>query len=187
MDITLKAVAFQGGVPVQTELNLTQRPDGSWHAKNFDDILKDTRDASKSGTAQSPNRDTFEREQPCRTKLSDQEVAALAGKYDPKNMTREQYDALLDDLIDAGALSRFDAMRLGHHGWRILDVSPGAFASGGGCGSARVTSGGSQPPQSLEDADGDLVRWLESMLAQKGQDDESLDILSDIVRRIQAV
>ena len=30
MDITLKAVAFQGGVPVQTELNLTQRPDGSW-------------------------------------------------------------------------------------------------------------------------------------------------------------
>ena len=130
MDITLKAVAFQGGVPVQTELNLTQRPDGSWHAKNFDDILKDTRDASKSGAAQSPNRDTFEREQPCRTKLSDQEVAALAGKYDPKNMTREQYDALLDDLIDAGALSRFDAMRLGHHGWRILDVSPGAFASG---------------------------------------------------------
>ena len=66
MDITLKAVAFQGGVPVQTELNLTQRPDGSWHAKNFDDILKDTRDASKSGAAQSPNRDTFEREQPCR-------------------------------------------------------------------------------------------------------------------------
>ena len=27
MDITLKAVAFQGGVPVQTELNLTQRPE----------------------------------------------------------------------------------------------------------------------------------------------------------------
>ena len=188
MDITLKAVAFQGGVPVQTELNLTQRPDGSWHAKNFDDILKDTRDASKSGAAQSPNRDTFEREQPCRTKLSDQEVAALAGKYDPRSMTQGQYDAFLDDLIEAGALSRFDAMKLGHHGWRILNTDPGTFSAGGmGCGSAYVIGGENQPLQSLEDADGDLVRWLESMLAQKGQDDESLDILSDIVRRIQAV
>lgn len=181
MDITLNAVAFRGGVPVQTELNLTQRPDGTWHATNFGDILKQTDSASKP-----QNRDTYEGKQ---ARLSDQEIAGLAGKYNLHNMTRSQYDAFLDDLIEAGALSRFDAMRLGHHGWRILDINAGDFASGGiGCGSARVNSGGNQPIQSLEDADGDLARWLESMLAQQDQGENKglLNLLSDIVRRMQA-
>ena len=107
-------------------------------------------------------------------------------------MTQGQYDAFLDDLIEAGALSRFDAMKLGHHGWRILNTDPGTFAAGGmGCGSAYVIGGENQPLQSLEDADGDLVRWLESILARQGQEDsqdkEPLTVLLDIVRRMQAV
>ncbi|MCI8687592.1 MAG: hypothetical protein HFF57_04650, partial [Lawsonibacter sp.] len=51
MDITLTAVAYRGGKPVQTKLNLTQRSDGSWHAKNFDDILKQTDSARKGGAS----------------------------------------------------------------------------------------------------------------------------------------
>lgn len=192
MDITLTAVAFRNGTPVQTKLNLTQRSDGSWHAKNFDDILKQTDSARKGGASQSPNCDTYEAGTAPRTGLSDQELAALAGKYDPRSMTQGQYDAFLDDLIEAGALSRFDAMKLGHHGWRILNMDPGTFAAGGmGCGSAYVIGGENQPLQSLEDADGDLVRWLESILARQGQEDgqdkEPLTVLLDIVRRMQAV
>lgn len=192
MDITLTAVAFRNGTPVQTKLNLTQRSDGSWHAKNFDDILKQTDSARKGGASQSPNCDTYEAGTAPRTGLSDQELAALAGKYDPRSMTQGQYDAFLDDLIEAGALSRFDAMKLGHHGWRILNTDPGTFSAGGmGCGSAYVIGGENQPLQSLEDADGDLVRWLESILARQGQEDgqdkEPLTVLLDIVRRMQAV
>lgn len=192
MDITLTAVAFRNGTPVQTKLNLTQRSDGSWHAKNFDDILKQTDSAHKGGASQSPNCDTYEAVTAPRNGLSDQELAALAGKYDPRSMTQGQYDAFLDDLIEAGALSRFDAMKLGHHGWRILNTDPRTFAAGGmGCGSAYVIGGENQPLQSLEDANGDLVRWLESILARQGQEDgqdkEPLAVLLDIVRRMQAV
>ena len=98
----------------------------------------------------------------------------------------------MDDLIEAGALSRFDAMKLGHHGWRILNTDLGTFSAGGmGCGSAYVIGGENQPLQSLEDADGDLVRWLESILARQSQEDsqdkEPLTALLDIVRRMQAV
>ena len=118
-------------------------------------------------------------------------------------MTQDQYNKFLDDLIEKGALSRFDAMRLGHNGWRILDINPDAFASGGiGCGTAHATSskdssGGSI--QSLEDADGDLVRWLESVLARQNQgpdgkpregssqSKEALDTLRDIIKRMRAV
>jgi hypothetical protein len=60
-----------------------------------------------------------------------------------------------------------------------------------GCGSAYVIGGENQPLQSLEDANGDLVRWLESILARQGQEDgqdkEPLAVLLDIVRRMQAV
>lgn len=198
MNITLNAVKFRDGVPYHTTLDLAQRPDGTWHAKNFDDVMQSTYNASKSGATQSRNCDTYESETPVRTKLSDQEIAELAGKYDPRNMTQEQYDTFLDDLIDKGALSRFDAMRLGHHGWRILDINPGAFASGGiGCGTAYATStdnsaGG--PRQSLEDADGDLMRWIENMLSWQDQDKagshqktEALKALHDIVKQMQAI
>ena len=189
MDITLNAVAYRNGVPYQTTLELTKRADGTWRAKNFDSVLR--------GTAQS--RDTYKAELADRAKLSRQEIAELAGKYDPHNMTQDQYDAFLDDLIEKGALSRFDAMQLGHHGWRILDINPETFAAGGiGCGSAYAVSAGDSengPIQSLEDVDGDLIRWLEHMLAQQDHGNaegsrpkkESLNILSDIIKRMRAV
>lgn len=191
MDITLNAVAYRSGVPIQTELNLTRRSDGTWHATNFDDILRDTSNVGKSGASPSRSRDAYEPETAARTRLSGQEIVELAGKYDPHNMTQDQYDAFLDDLIEKGTLSRFDAMQLGHHGWRILDINPETFASGGiGCGSAYAVSAGDSengPIQSLEDVDGDLIRWLEHMLARQNQNKEPLNVLADIVKRMRAI
>lgn len=191
MDITLNAIAFRGGVPYSTELNLTQRPNGTWHTTNFDDILKRTHDADKAGASQSHSCDTCGEQPAAQTRLSDQEIVRLAKRYNPRSMTQEQYDAFLDDLIETGALSRFDAMRLGHHGWRILDIDLGAFASGGGgIGSAYASGSADERIQSLEDADGDLIRWLEVMLAwpeQGAENTETLKLLSDIVRRMQKV
>lgn len=197
MDITLNGVTFRNGIPYNRKLNLTQRSDGTWHATNFGDTLQST--ASKSGASQSRNCDTYESETPTRTKLSDQEIAELADKYDPHNMTQDQYDTFLDDLMEKGALSRFDAMRLGYKGFRILDIDIATFATGGiGCGSAHVTSGGSvdRLKQTLEDTEGDLMIWLESMMAQQDQGTdtatkegsrqkaEALKTLHDIVKRM---
>lgn len=194
MDITLNAIAFRNGTPFNTKLNLTQRSDGTWHATNFGEILQNT--ANKGGTSQSCGCDVHEPETPVRAKLSDQEIAELADKYNPRNMTRDQYDSFLDSLIEKGALSRFDAMRLGYKGWRILDIDIGAFAAGGvGCGSAYAVGSGnaeSGPIQSLEDTDGDLIRWLESILAQldqgtradSRQKEEALNALLNIVKQM---
>ena len=41
-----------------------------------------------------------------RPKLTDDEIDALAVKYDFQNMTREDYDDFLDDLVDKGVLTK---------------------------------------------------------------------------------
>ena len=201
MNISLNAVAFRNVKQLNTTLNLTKRSDGSWHATNFDKAMQGAYNASKNGAAQSRNFDTYAPETAIRTELSDQEIAELAGKYNPRDMTQDQYNTFLDDLIEKGSLSRIDAMRLGHNGWRILDINPDSFAAGGtGCGTAYATSAdgsGDGPVRSLEDVDGDLMRWLESMLAQEkqatgsqggnSQKAQALNTLSDILKRMQAV
>lgn len=200
MEINLNAIGFRNGVPYNTTLNLVKRADGSWHAKNFDDILKDQYDASKSAASQPQDCDTYETDASAKTKLSDQEIAEFARKYNLRNMTQDQYDTFLEDLVEKGALTRFDSMRLGYKGWRILDISPDAFISGVGCGSCYATAAdGSDNEllQSLEDADGDLVRWLESLLAQQSQgtvfeengyqNTETIKTLLDIIKRMQAI
>ncbi len=196
MNVTLKAIENRNGVPCRTTLELAQQSDGTWHATKFGDTMQSAYNASKNRASQSRSYDTSESVTPVRTKLSDQEIADLAGKYDPNNMTQNQYDAFLDDLIGQGALSRFDAMRLGYHGFQVLDINPGSFATGAiGCGSAYVTSAGNDENgliQSLEDADGDLFRWLESMLTQQDQGTregslqkkEALNTLLDIIKRM---
>ena len=179
MDVTLNAVGVRGGTLYQTKLNLTQRPDGTWHATNFGDALKQAHSAGKGTQARS--RDTYE------------ELAELAGKYDPSNMTQGQYDAFLDELVGKGALSRFDAMRLGYRGCRILDIDLGAFAAGGGgAGTAYVHD--DRLKRTLEEAEGDLLSWLESMLSAPDQGtgeegrrkQEAVNALSDIIRRMRA-
>ena len=191
MDVTLKAVGFRGGTPYQTTLNLTQRSDGTWHATNFGDAMQSAYRAGKGTQARS--RDTYEAEEAVRAGLSDEELAELAGKYDPSSMTQGQYDAFLDELVGKGALSRFDAMRLGYRGCRILDIDLGAFAAGGGgVGTAYVHD--DRLKRTLEEAEGDLLSWLESMLSAPDQGtgeegrrkQEAVNALSDIVRRMRA-
>ena len=77
MDVTLNAVGVRGGTLYQTKLNLTQRPDGTWHATNFGDALKQAHSAGKGTQARS--RDTYEVEEAVRNGLSDEELAELAG------------------------------------------------------------------------------------------------------------
>lgn len=55
------------------------------------------------------------------TKTELNELAArLARKYDPCNMTQEEYDSFLDDLVDESILSRNQLGQLGYHGFVVL-------------------------------------------------------------------
>lgn len=200
MNVTLDGVKFQNGALVKTQLELTQRSDGTWYAPSFGDALQGAYDARRSGAPQSGGKDKAGTD--VRNRLSSQDLAELAGKYDPHNMTQAQYDAFLDDLVEKGALSSSDAMRLGYKGFRVLDIDLAAFAAGhGGGGTAyvtRVENYGDELKQSLEDVCNDLIGWLELMLARQYQGTdavtregirqrtEALNTLSDIVRRMEA-
>ena len=46
------------------------------------------------------------------------EWKALAEKYDPRSMTRAQYDAFLDDLRELGAINAGDLQILGHSAYQ---------------------------------------------------------------------
>lgn len=189
-NVTLNGIVYRGGKPVQASLDLTRRPDGTWHAKNFDDILKDTHSTNRSRS-----RDTYEPETAHRTELAEQEIGELAGKYDTSHMTQEQYDAFLDELVEKGTLSRSDTMYLGHSGLKWLDIDAGKFASGGSAGWGYVH--GDKLARTLEDAEGDLTVWMENMMArlERGidpstkeggrQKTEAVNALRDIVKRIR--
>ena len=61
-----------------------------------------------------PN-DTFERRSLTKDELNEL-AGRLAQKYDPCNMTQEEYDSFLDDLVEEGILSRNQLGQLGYHG-----------------------------------------------------------------------
>ena len=51
-----------------------------------------------------------------RTTLADWEIAQLAEKYPRGNLSQEQYDGLLEELVDRGVLARYEINDLGYKG-----------------------------------------------------------------------
>lgn len=181
---------------VRTSWELARRADGTWYRANFGDALQEASDASQSGAVQSRNYDTYEPEPANRKKLTDQEIAELADKYDPHNMTQEQYDAFLDELVEKGALTRSDTSWLGRRGYQRMDVDLDTlFANGGmAAGPIRIASlgnSGGEPKRSVEEVENDIIIRLESMLTQQSQEiggsrqkSEALNTLYDIIKRM---
>ena len=191
--ITMNGMARPSGQWFPSMQDLMKRSDGSRGMTSFGDALREASDARKTGAAQS--RDTYEPETISRTRLSSGDLAELSGRYDPHNMTQDQYDAFLDELMEKGALSRMDAARLGYHGLRVLDMEPdenGKVHNGWAYVVSLDANGNPiRPIESLEDAGGDLFRWLDAMLDRQEQgigasrrQKEALDTLYDIVKRM---
>ena len=51
-----------------------------------------------------------------RKKLTGQDITELSEKYDARHISRAQYDAFLEDLVDRGALTEYEIKYLGHQG-----------------------------------------------------------------------
>ena len=95
-----------------------------------------------------------------RTELSDAEIAALANRYDPRDMSDEEYESFLDDLMDLGAISPFERLEMRASGLKIMD-----------CGFQGWTSSGSvnskYPYFMLWEAKGDVYRWITDRVTYK--------------------
>lgn len=65
-----------------------------------------------------------------RRKLTKEEIGELAEKYDPSSMTQEEYDALLDELVEKSVLQKKEMGYVGYLGlvkvgeWDILSPFP---------------------------------------------------------------
>lgn len=129
-----------------------------------------------------------------RPKLTDSEIAELAEKYGFRSMTRESYDAFLDDLADRGVLTREETGWFGCGGMialaaadsRVMFVRPAdGSAERYGQHTPFLDGGGS----------GDMAAWLAEMMgtADYSADPEAFQrvkqrcemygALSDIVTR----
>ena len=97
-----------------------------WGEDQFEEMLEWQRqyipkrepDPSKAPGIYDPN-DTFESKSLTKDELN-KLAARLARKYDPCNMTQEEYDSFLDDLVEEGILSRNQLGQLGYHGMICL-------------------------------------------------------------------
>lgn len=87
-----------------------------------------------------------------RTKLSDTEITALANKYNPYNMSVDEYESFLDDLMGMGAISPFERQEMCIDGLKV------ASFAGGWASSAQGVDGGS-PCFNWFEADGNVYRW----------------------------
>ena len=99
-----------------------------------------------------------------RPKLTDDEIDALAVKYDFQNMTREDYDDFLDDLVDKGVLTKAETAYFGYGGTVRLDAADSKIMVVSVAGQER--SYGQNTPF-LRDGvhgNGDMVAWLAEMM-----------------------
>ena len=63
-----------------------------------------------------------------RRELTGEELGELAGKYDPGNMIQEEYDALLEELVERGVLKKSELTSLGYRGMVVFgQVEPGGY------------------------------------------------------------
>lgn len=62
-----------------------------------------------------------------RRELTGEELGELAEKYDPGNMTQEEYDALLEELVEKGVLKKSEMTSLGYRGMVVVGQIEGSY------------------------------------------------------------
>lgn len=95
-----------------------------------------------------------------RAALSDTEIAALANRYDPHDMDQEEYGSFLDDLVDMGAISKYEKRLMGYNGTMELGY---VHADG-----------------LLNDVSGILERMEALQKAPSGEDRERTDLIRQL-------
>ena len=111
-------------------------------------------------------------------RLTDEEIKELSGKFNPEDMTQEQYDEFIDYLLDKGIISDKEASYgLGQN--RVV-------VNGTGC-TGYIREGAGNFIDSLSDADGNAMKFIEEMLKWEGNDERNyaFEKILSILKRIQ--
>lgn len=121
-----------------------------------------------------------------RAVVNPEDIAALAAKYDPSNMTGEQYQEFLQDLEELGAITADDHTRMGNY-CLTMWVTSYTDSSGREVKLTREESEArfGKSGDSLSIVDGDLMKMLRSMWKSRPGERGRLEILLDIVEQIR--
>ena len=95
-----------------------------------------------------------------RPRLTDAEIDELAVKYDFQNMTREDYDGFLDDLVEKGVLTKAETAYFGYGGTVRLDAMDSKIMVVSLAGQDRNYSQNTPFLRDGVHGDGDMVAWL---------------------------
>lgn len=133
-----------------------------------------------------------------RASLSDTEIAALANRYNPRDMSQEEYSSFLDDLADMGAISQYEKRLMGYNGMVSLGYFDAGGAFVGSSWDAQILPGNQADVRSPAEA-GDILGWLRDMLSRqnvvmggmdqeaKEQNRERYEAVSGILERMEAL
>ncbi len=93
-------------------------------------------------------------------KLTDQQLRELASRYDPANMTQQEYDRFINELVSKGVLAQRETYDIGTD--RVV-LRPGHFSQGSFEPSFLIET---SSIRTLADANGNAIDWTE-LLAQR--------------------
>ena len=123
-----------------------------------------------------------------RAELTQEDIKELAAKYAPDNMTQEEYDAFLGDLIEKGVMEKEDLKYIDYRGELIPNgqfvslgsADPSLWENGGGFISASSWTGDSCPSYAALDVRPDttnVLAWAKEMSLWKlvGSPNPALD------------
>lgn len=121
-----------------------------------------------------------------RAQLSNTEIAALANKYDVRDMSDQEYYAFLDDLESMGAISNYEKRRLSSDGSGedfTLD-DPRFLAARVWEAPARVDGRG--PAFYRWETDGDVFQWINCRIQwQPGTPDGSPELQKELEEQVE--
>ena len=106
-----------------SDFSVTYTP-GSGYSARLKNGKADNVTVNWGGEVQSKLREHFARMEAekeaappiARAELTDEELAELAEKFNPSDMTQEEYDEFLETLVDKKVLTRQEIERAGYHG-----------------------------------------------------------------------
>lgn len=110
--------------------------------------------------------------------LTDKEIKELSDKFNPEDMTQEQYDEFIDYLLDKGIISDKEASYgLGQN--RVV-------VNGTGC-NGYLREGTGDFIDSLSDADDNAMKFIEEMLQWEGNDERNyaFEKILSILKKMQ--
>lgn len=103
-----------------------------------------------------------------RAELTQEDIKELAAKYAPDDMTQEEYDAFLDDLIEKGVMEKEDLKYIDYRGdlipngqfVRVSSADPSLWEEGGGLICVSSWTGDFRPSYTAFDARPDSANVL---------------------------